>query len=243
MFSIFKDNQVVTETLRHYVSRKLEAYGGPKYAYTVINKKNPLQILVVSDYPDEWAKLYNANNFQLIDPVILTALTRFSPFAWDDDITLLSDLRFKKIFTASRKYNIINGFTFVLHDHLNNLALLSLIIDKKTDSEERITAVPGDLQILLIDIHQQMYKLSQNKNSGTLSSGKQGEKCIFTARENEVLYWASMGKTYADIANITGISVRTVKFHMGNVVRKLGVNNARQAIRLGIELLIIKPVR
>lgn len=243
MFSIFKDNQVVTETLHHYVSRKLEPYGSPKYAYTVLSKKNPLQVFIVSDYPEEWVNLYYSNNFQLIDPVILTALTRLSPFAWDDNITLLSDLKFKKIFSASRKYNIINGFTFVLHDYLNNLAILSLIIDQKLDIEERITNGLGDLQVLLIDIHQQMYKLSQTKKSGTVFSGKQGEKSIFTARENEVLYWASMGKTYADIANITGISVRTVKFHMGNVVRKPGVNNARQAIRLGIELLIIKPVR
>ncbi|MBP2170430.1 LuxR family quorum-sensing system transcriptional regulator ExpR [Erwinia toletana] len=34
------------------------------------------------------------------------------------------------------------------------------------------------------------------------------------------------------------ISVSTVKFHMGNTVRKLGVNNAKHAIRLGIELNI-----
>ncbi|MCP1065890.1 helix-turn-helix transcriptional regulator [Serratia symbiotica] len=55
-------------------------------------------------------------------------------------------------------------------------------------------------------------------------------KPIFTLQDNEVLYWSSMGKTYGEIAAIAGISVSTVKFHMGNIVSKLGVSNARQAI-------------
>lgn len=48
-----------------------------------------------------------------------------------------------------------------------------------------------------------------------------------------------MGKTYGEIAAIAGISMSTVKFHMGNIVSKLGVSNARQAIRLGVELELI----
>ena len=56
-----------------------------------------------------------------------------------------------------------------------------------------------------------------------------------------MLYWASMGKTYAETADIAGISVSTVKFHIRNVVVKLGVSNARQAIRLGVELDLIRP--
>ena len=51
-----------------------------------------------------------------------------------------------------------------------------------------------------------------------------------------------MGKTYQEIALITGITSRTVKYHIGNVVKKLGVINAKQAIRLGVELELIKPV-
>ena len=56
-----------------------------------------------------------------------------------------------------------------------------------------------------------------------------------------MLYWSSMGKTYGEIAVIAGISVSTVKFHMGHIVVKLGVGNARQAIRLGVELGLITP--
>lgn len=34
----------------------------------------------------------------------------------------------------------------------------------------------------------------------------------------------------------------TVKYHIGNVVRKMGVANVKHAIRMGVELQLIRPV-
>ena len=243
MISVFNNNQVLTDTLRNYIDRKLCLPGSPEYAYTVVNKKNPSETLIISSYPDEWVDLYRTNNFQLTDPVILNAFRRSSAFAWDENITLMSDLKFNKIFSLSRQYNIVNGFTFVLHDHFNNLALLSVIIGspEQEELENYLSTHRGVLQTLLIDINEQMYLLAQSVSSGRKKSEEDTNRPIFTPRENEVLYWASMGKTYGEIAAIAGISVSTVKFHMGNVVLKLGVSNARQAIRLGVELDLITP--
>lgn len=243
MFALFSENNTFTATLQDYIARKLQAYGSPDYAYTVVNKKNPSDCLIISSYPDEWVRLYRANNFQLIDPVILSAFKRTSPFAWDENITLMSDLRFTKIFTLSRQYNIVNGFTFVLHDHMNNLALLSIIINQgyQGDLEQRLSTEQGALQMQLIDFNEQMYRLSGALSGKEKKQDARGQGAIFTPRENEVLYWASMGKTYAETAEIIGLSVSTVKFHIKNVVTKLGVSNARQAIRLGVELDLIRP--
>ncbi len=242
MFAAFNKNQTISETLRDHIDRKLSVFGDIEYAYTVVNKKNPSDVLIISSYPDEWVNLYRSNNFQLTDPVILNAFKRSSPFVWDENITLMSELKFTKIFSLSKKYNIVNGFTFVLHDHMNNLALLSVIIasNKQEDLEARMLSERGAIQMLLIDINEQMYHLAGvdaagRKKNAAISKG------IFTPRENEVLYWASMGKTYGEIVGIVGISVSTVKFHMGNIVAKLGVSNARQAIRLGVELELITP--
>ncbi|WGM18352.1 helix-turn-helix transcriptional regulator (plasmid) [Arsenophonus nasoniae] len=57
-----------------------------------------------------------------------------------------------------------------------------------------------------------------------------------TKREIEGLHWVSAGKTYWEISVILGIKEGTVKFHMGNVVRKLDVCSAKQAIRASVEL-------
>lgn len=239
MFSTLNENQTITETLRDYIDKRLSPLGSPEYAYTVVRKNNPSDVLIISSYPDEWVDLYRANNFQLTDPVILTAFKRASPFVWDENITLMSD----KIFSLSRRYNIVNGFTFVLHDPMNSLALLSVIIGSngQGELEKRLSSDRGAMQMLLIDFNEQMYRLAGSVSSGRRKYPAGAHKPIFTLRENEVLYWASMGKTYGEIAAIAGISVSTVKFHMGNIVVKLGVSNARQAIRLGVELELITP--
>lgn len=243
MFSTFNENKTITETLRDHINRKLSSFGRLEYAYTVVSKKNPADMLIISSYSDEWVDFYRTNSFQLTDPVILTAFRRSSPFAWDENITLMSDLKFTKIFSLAKHYNIVNGFTFVLHDHMNNLALLSVIIanNEQEALEARISSERGAIQIVLIDINEQMYRLAGASSYGRQRHHVDTVKPIFTPRENEMLYWSSMGKTYWEIAAIAGISVSTVKFHMGNIVSKLGVSNARQAIRLGVELELITP--
>jgi len=243
MFVLFSENNTAADTLQAYIERKLQPYGSPGYAYTVVNKKKPSEVIIISSYPDEWVQLYRDNNFQLTDPVVLSAFKRTSPFIWDENITLMSDLRFTKIFTLSRQYNIVNGLTFVLHDHMNNLALLSFIINE-TDPimlEQKLQEEQAALQMQLIDFNEQMYRLTGKLTEKSKAQYDRENSVIFTRRENEVLYWASMGKTYSEIATITGISVSTVKFHIKNIVSKLGVSNARQAIRLGVELDLIRP--
>ena len=54
-----------------------------------------------------------------------------------------------------------------------------------------------------------------------------------TAREAEVLLWVSRGKTNRDIADILGLSPRTVNKHLEQIFAKIGVENrAGAAIRV-----------
>lgn len=51
-----------------------------------------------------------------------------------------------------------------------------------------------------------------------------------TTREAECLHWISQGKTDAEVGRILQISSRTVRFHIGNAKRKLGVASRIQAV-------------
>ena len=51
-----------------------------------------------------------------------------------------------------------------------------------------------------------------------------------TPREREILSWVKQGKSYADIGEILSISRRTVEFHIGNVMNKLGASNRVSAV-------------
>lgn len=50
-----------------------------------------------------------------------------------------------------------------------------------------------------------------------------------TDREIEALTWVAKGKSSTDIAVLMNVSERTVNFHIGNVIRKLGVATRVQA--------------
>ncbi|RYC47984.1 LuxR family transcriptional regulator [Pectobacterium zantedeschiae] len=241
--SVFcSDNEIINNTIKSYLSRKLKQYGDLKYAYMIMNKKNPSQVVIISNYPQEWVNTYKENNYQHIDPVILTAINKVSPFSWEDNIVINSKLKFSKIFNLSKEYDIVNGYTFVLHDNNNNLAALSIMFEEHvpTDMESIVEGNKDKLQMLLITTHEKITTLYKEMTQNPQSK-KQGDKEIFSQRENEILYWASMGKTYPEIALILDIKISTVKFHIGNVVKKLGVLNAKHAIRLGVELQLIKP--
>jgi len=237
MFSFLENNSSMLQTLKDYIDRKMDLSEVEQYAYLVISKKNPFKTLLVSNYPDEWIKLYQDNHFQFIDPVVLKAFKQSSPFGWDENITFLTD----NIFSLSRRYNILNGITFVLHDHHNNLALLSVITqsDNAYAAESPLWHEKQLMQMRLIEFNAQMYRLIDMAAGGTQAIRPDATKAIFTQREQEVLYWASMGKTYPEIATILVISVSTVKFHMGNIVNKLQVANARQAIRRCVAMNLI----
>ncbi|WP_234357910.1 helix-turn-helix transcriptional regulator, partial [Pectobacterium versatile] len=196
----------------------------------------------ISSYPDEWVNLYKENKYQHIDPVVLASFNKISPFSWEKSLVINTRLQLAKIFDLSKKYNIINGYTFVLHDHGDNLAMLSIIVDSSypDDVDTFIEEKKDTFQMLLIDAYEKIISLCREM----IESKKQlNNKEIFSQRENEILYWASMGKTYLEVAIILGIKTSTVKFHIGNVVKKLGVLNAKHAIRLGVELQLIKPVQ
>lgn len=242
MSLFFTENQAIIDTAQHYFDRKLKQLGDLKYAYMVLNKKNPTDMVIISNYPSEWVDIYKENNFQQIDPVVIASFTRIAPFSWDENITINSELNFSKIFNLSKNYKIVNGHTFILHDYYNNLALLSILMNENgvNETEAIVKDNEDKLQMLLIKVHDKIVTLYKELDSNTAAK-KQLSKDIFSPRENEILYWASVGKTYQEIALILGIKVSTVKFHIGNVVKKLGVMNAKHAIRMGVELQLIKP--
>lgn len=58
-----------------------------------------------------------------------------------------------------------------------------------------------------------------------------------TTREAEVLLWVAQGKGNGDVAQLLGMSEKTVKKHMGNIFDKLGVENRNAASLLALEKL------
>ncbi len=100
-----------------------------------------------------------------------------------------------------------------------------------------MTALPGNEQLRL----QYMGRLGANefllrlaKDSGTETPAEFSSELGLTTREGEVLSWLSKGKTNRDIAQILGLSPRTVDKHLEQIYSKLGVENRTAAAAIAV---------
>ncbi len=55
-----------------------------------------------------------------------------------------------------------------------------------------------------------------------------------TKREAEILSYLALGKTSKEIAEILGLSVRTVQNHRANIMQKLGIQTAAALVRFAV---------
>ncbi|MFZ5312673.1 helix-turn-helix transcriptional regulator [Enterobacter asburiae] len=205
-----------------------EDFKGIVFAYAIMNKKDPSQMRIINNSP-EWFDIYLDRKYQFIDPVIIRALRCVEDFFWESDVILSDGYNLTRIFNESVQYDIYQGQTFPLHDYLNNLVVLSVISPKHSGID--IEKHRPQFLSFLVQLHQKTLNL--------YSQHQQKKNVFLSPRERQILKWVSAGKTYAEISVILSIAERTVKFHMGNVMKKLGVNNARHAIKLGTELRLL----
>jgi DNA-binding NarL/FixJ family response regulator len=98
-------------------------------------------------------------------------------------------------------------------------------------------SLPGNDQLRL----QFMGKLGPNefllrlaKDAGADTPAEFSSELGLTTREGEVLSWLSKGKTNRDIAQILGLSPRTVDKHLEQIYSKLGVENRTAAAAIAV---------
>jgi DNA-binding response OmpR family regulator/DNA-binding CsgD family transcriptional regulator len=102
----------------------------------------------------------------------------------------------------------------------------------KAKSKSQTAAFPDNEQLHL----QYMGKLGPNefllrlaRDSSSDTPSEFSSELGLTSREGEVLSWLSKGKTNRDIAQILGLSPRTVDKHLEQIYAKLGVENRTAA--------------
>ncbi len=114
-------------------------------------------------------------------------------------------------------------------------------LSQNPDSNHRlsISIENGELaELRFIEKRQQqglLLRIVINSESDKLETLKRGLNV--TKREAEVLFWLANGKSNKEIAEILGLSVRTVNKHLEQVFPKLGVENRTAAAGIAIRLL------
>jgi len=108
---------------------------------------------------------------------------------------------------------------------------------KTPDKTPALASFPNNEALRL----QYMGKLGPNefllrlaKDSGASLPQEFSRDLGLTSREGEVLSWLSKGKTNRDIAQILGLSPRTVDKHLEQIYSKLGVENRTAAAAIAV---------
>lgn len=87
-------------------------------------------------------------------------------------------------------------------------------------------------------------KLSDLKDTGNVDDKEtdiSNQEIMLTPREQEVLYHLARGFTNKEISTNTNLAVDTVKTHLRNIFRKMGVKNRNQAISRASKMGLAVP--
>ncbi|MBP2167521.1 LuxR family quorum-sensing system transcriptional regulator ExpR [Erwinia toletana] len=86
MSKVFFENAEKNKYINGVLKNHLGKYRNINYAYGVMSKENTDKMILISDMPDSVVNNYLNEKFQNVDPVIINALNRLSPFAWDENL-------------------------------------------------------------------------------------------------------------------------------------------------------------
>ena len=183
-------------------------------------------------YPEAWKRHYVAHDLQRIDPTLLRAARSIAPVDWR---RLKGDPNFHAVFDRFQDFGLPQlGMTIPVRGPYGDVGLLSISRDcSEAEWDDLIGRTIGRLQNLAVHVHDRFMRptaLSRILRHPTLS-----------ARETEILQWTAAGKSQLDIAEILGLSVRTVEVHLASARRKLIALNTPQAVGRAIALGIIHP--
>jgi DNA-binding NarL/FixJ family response regulator len=98
------------------------------------------------------------------------------------------------------------------------------------DAYVRKTAEPDDLAAAVRQAFDRSIFLPSGRDDLGLS-GAPADAAALTRREREILQLVAEGHSNAQLARKLWVTEQTVKFHLSNVYRKLGVSNRTEASR------------
>jgi DNA-binding CsgD family transcriptional regulator len=141
-----------------------------------------------------------------------------------------------------------------VHKRQRNLSRARALLQKVFEQSARLGAIAplAEERVFLSELieHQRIgefldisgparHVLRRLRDSG-LPNSALGAQNGLTRRETKVLLMISEGSSNKFIANALGLSEATVKFHLGNVYRKLGCNRRREAISAARALGLVR---
>jgi DNA-binding CsgD family transcriptional regulator len=193
---------------------------------------------VWTNLPGEWIRRYDQNAYIEVDPRVTDAVLHMTPMPWDRHC-FPGTRRLNAFFDDAAEFGVCSGLAVGLRDPSRGLAgfYLSSARIRIDDAERlRVLEIQGDVLLLAHYIHA---LLTTNVIGRDLPAPSLG--AALSPRERECLQIAAKGMSSSQIGAMLGIGQRTVDFHFGNVLSKLGAANRHEAIARAVAAGLISP--
>lgn len=183
--------------------------------------RQPVQAFFLN-WPQNWQTLSAEREFMRKSPVFRAARKRSSPFTWRELQTerRQSDGE-KEVWRTVKEWGWTDGLVVPIHGPGGYFATIGMSTRERSfriDPAKRMR-----LMMLATVTHERCRMLLDLDRSDDAWD-------VLTARELECLRWVADGQSDDAIGSILAISSETVRFHLDNARRKLGVRNRAQAV-------------
>ena len=203
------------------------------------------------DWPDEMMDMWWSRHVALKMPFLIRCRVEHLPF-----VSVLNHKSRRPPARISREHQLVNelmaaiGITSMLTVplHLPKGQIAMLTWGGSRDPRE-LNDVLGRItgHLLAVGHHfMRIYKSQIGKNRDSSEDRKSRnsseERVRLTPREWDCLRTLAQGYRDLEIAEVTGISKATVRFHLDNVVEKFGCRDRIQAVAIAAQLGLLGPV-
>lgn len=199
------------------------AAGLQRYAYVGVSSDGARTL---TDLPEEWEQYYLDAQLSIIDPVVRHARKSIKPFWWSFERMDLAEPVARRYRDEIGDVGVVSGMTIPMRAGFGRTAMLTFMSDRDMEAPYNVAALKSAVAaVAYTHLH----------ISSADFAVRQMLSASLTPRELDCVMWTSLGKTKAEIAQMHGISEKTVRFHVENARAKLGATNAPHMVRIALD--------
>lgn len=216
-------------TLRKVLRQIAEDFGFPFINLTVVSFENAGQARenALRIDPPGWDS-YVLEPTAVRDPCLKLVASSQTPFSYDQHLYVQHGAG--GLWEQQAPFGFKTGVTAVLHAKAGR-RLCGIGLDREEPlpkDKERLMRLMADLQLLVAFAQDKAFSL-------LLADPPITQSVKLSARERDVLAWASQGKTSWETGRLLSISEHTVKKHLASAANRLGCSTKAQAVARAIE--------
>ena len=180
-------------------------------------------------YPDVWLQEYFEKNYYQLDPIMITVVTsRGFTKTWAE-MNLEGTVDQRVVFDRAASFGMRYGVSASRRDVESQWISFISCAGSDAGEDDRLKPVIG---YVLDRLHDSLVVWSRLLDQ----NGRQK----YSPRDREVVHWISGGKTNGEIAQITGMTERTVRYYVARLLRKMDVCNRMQLVSTARELGLLE---